>query len=128
MENKPHSTWPKYWQYSGVTAAPPCIASVVMMAVMVALRFRHIKMNWLQYLGIYFAGGMALCLLPRIVITVVNGCICLAWWFRIGRLTTWKSAETRIANEEHQYQIHVKRIYTGMASFGTYTTYKGGQE
>src|SRR5690348_7688609 len=106
--------------------APACLANVVMIVVMLTLPFWHIEITWLKVMGIYFGGALMLSLLPMWIITFANGCICLAWWFRIGHLTTWKGIEKRIENRADLYEVHVKRIYTGMASFGAYTTYGGG--
>jgi hypothetical protein len=81
-------------------------------------------MTWFVHLEA-IAAAFTVGYLPIIVLSLVNWCIRIVWWYRIGRLTTWKGVRKIIADQTNNHELLIKTISIGFTSFGTYTTIGG---
>lgn len=116
--------WPKYHQWTTETFVPGCLTVGAYIGAGSLLRYWNVKMTWIHYL-IAFVAAFAVGHLPLIGLTLVNWWVRVAWWVRIGNVITWKSVPRIVANQRNDYEMLVKRIFTGPMSFGTYWTMGG---
>lgn len=107
--------WPKYWRWTLDVGRCGCLQVLFLVFASTVCSIRHIPITLLWWVSM-----IAVIMLPWIILTIVNLCIRIVWWMRIGRIVTWKGVRRITGEYPHTYRLFVEELRPLSMSFGTY--------